>query len=206
MRRVGDEKAVSVDVRLISATHRDLRAQIANGRTREDFYYRIKVFEVDMPPLRQRKEDVPELAMHFISELCKTSGRTPPGLAAEAMRALVQHDWPGNVRELRNAIEHALVTAVGSAIRLVDLPVEIRVAAARAPGSAPPAPAATPARADDERGRIEDALERTGGNRSEAARLLGVSRVTLWKRMRRLGLGAAGESDESNDDESQRGR
>jgi two-component system response regulator HydG len=216
VRRVGDERAIPVDVRLISATHRDLRAQIASGRTREDFYYRIKVFEVELPPLRARKDDVPELALHFVSELCHAAGRTPPGVSADVLRALVQHDWPGNVRELRNAIEHALVSAVGSAIRLADLPVEIRVAAARAlqpmattvPMATPVAPVASATPGEDERVRIEAALERTGGNRSEAAKLLGVSRVTLWKRMRRLGLGAAtsdaGEADESTDEQPPR--
>jgi two-component system, NtrC family, response regulator HydG len=193
IRRVGDDKAIAVDVRLVSASHRDLRALVAAGRMREDFYYRIKVFEIAMPALRDRREDIPALANHFAVELGRASGKPHIAIAADALRALLDHPWPGNVRELRNAIEHALVTVSGSTIQLQDLPVELRRRGARP--AAAPEPALGPHLArtragspDARREEIEEALRSSGGNRAEAARQLGIGRVTLWKRMRRLGM------------------
>jgi PAS domain S-box-containing protein len=189
IRRVGDETAVPVDVRLVSASHRDLRALVAAGQMREDFYYRIKVFEVDMPPLRDRREDIALLANHFAIELGQAAGKPRLAISADALRALIAHRWPGNVRELRNAIEHALVTVATTAIQLHDLPVEIRgvrdKSVAHEPAAAPKPVTAT---TRNLREQIEEALRRSGGNRAEAARLIGIGRVTLWKRMRRLGM------------------
>jgi two-component system, NtrC family, response regulator HydG len=192
IRRVGDESAIPVDVRLVSASHRDLRALVAAGQMREDFYYRIKVFEIDLPALRDRREDIALLANHFASELGQAAGKPRVAISADALRALIAHRWPGNVRELRNAIEHALVTVATSSIQLHDLPVEVRGARDARPLAPEPAPAPRPppaaATAETLREQIEDALRRSGGNRAEAARLLGIGRVTLWKRMRRLGM------------------
>jgi two-component system response regulator HydG len=195
IRRVGDENAIPVDVRLVSASHRDLRALVADGRMREDFYYRIKVFAIDLPALRDRREDIPALANHFAAELGQAAGKPRVVISAEALRALLAHRWPGNVRELRNAIEHALVTVAASTIQLKDLPLEVRdTRDARAPGPDAAiahragAPAATAASPPGMRERIEQALRQSGGNRAEAARILGIGRVTLWKRMRRLGM------------------
>jgi PAS domain S-box-containing protein len=191
--QVGDDRPIAVDVRLVSASHRDLKALVAAGRMREDFYYRIKVFEVAMPALRDRREDIPALASHFAVELGRAAGKPHIAIAPDAQRALLAHPWPGNVRELRNAIEHALVTVNGSTIQLHDLPVELRGADARSAAGPEPAvgPHPTGARAGSpgaQRDEIEEALRRSGGNRAEAARLLGIGRVTLWKRMRRLGM------------------
>jgi len=190
IRRLGDEGAIPVDVRLVSASHRDLRALVAAGQMREDFYYRIKVFEIDMPPLRDRREDIPALAGHFATELGQAAGKPRLAISAEALRALLAHRWPGNVRELRNAIEHALVTVANSTIQLHDLPVEVRGVreAKPPPPEAAPRPPVAAAGSPGKREQIEDALRRSGGNRAEAARLLGIGRVTLWKRMRRLGM------------------
>jgi transcriptional regulator with PAS, ATPase and Fis domain len=187
IRRVGDEHAIAVDVRLVSASHRDLRALVADGRMREDFYYRIKVFEIDMPALRDRREDIPALANHFASELGAAAGKPSVALSSEALRALLAHRWPGNVRELRNAIEHALVTMVAGTIQLDDLPIEVR--GPREARTTIPDPARRSAAvAGSPREQIEEALRQSGGNRAEAARILGIGRVTLWKRMRRLGM------------------
>ncbi len=185
IRRLGDEHAVAIDIRLISATHRDLRALVATGQVREDFFYRIRVFEIDMPPLRARPDDIPMLASHFATELGRLANKPHVMIAQDAMKRLVEYDWPGNVRELRNAIERAIVGVERGAVQVGDLPPEVRgeteeVAATVAP---------------DVRGAIEEALRQSGGNRTEAARLLGISRVTLWKRMRRLGLAAAEEDE-----------
>ena len=136
-----------------------------------------RVFEIEMPPLRARRDDVPALAARFIEVLSRGAERGRVRLAGDAMRALMQYDWPGNVRELRNAIEHALVTMAGDVVRAVDLPAEI--------SNVRKTPSA---QVGDERTRIEDALKAAHNNRSEAARQLGISRVTLWKKMRKLGL------------------
>ncbi|HEX7897277.1 MAG TPA: sigma 54-interacting transcriptional regulator [Planctomycetota bacterium] len=181
IRRVGDEKPFKVDVQLVTATNRNLRELLASGAMREDFYYRVRVFEIHLPPLRERKDDIPLIVSHFVEEFSLSKRKKIRGIAAEAMRFLMDYPWPGNVRELRNALEHAFVTVSEDAIQLSDFP-----AALRAPAPAPArAPAGPP---DPERKRIEDALRKSGGHRGKAAELLGCSRVTLWKNMRRLGL------------------
>jgi PAS domain S-box-containing protein len=204
IRRVGDEKSIPIDIRLVSASHHDLRGLVASGRMREDFFYRIKVFEIAMPSLRDRREDIPELANHFATELGRAAGKPRLAISAEALRALLAHRWPGNVRELRNAIEHALVTITSSTIQLQDLPSEVRgTAEPKLSSPEPTAPAAgAPAQSVPPgamRERIEDALRRSRGNRAEAARLLGIGRVTLWKRMRRLGM-TTDDNDRTSDE------
>jgi PAS domain S-box-containing protein len=185
IRRVGDDRAIKVNVRLVAATNRDLNLLIAQGQLREDFYYRIRVFEIQLPPLRERKEDVTLIVEHFIEELSKATGRRVRGVEPDALKALLDYSWPGNVRELRNSVEHAFVTVQGDRLRLSDLPFEIRAAS--------PAPASPSARAADpeERARILEALHRSSGKKSEAAQRLGISRVTLWHRMRTLGIDPA---------------
>jgi transcriptional regulator with GAF, ATPase, and Fis domain len=179
VRPVGGETASKVDVRIIAATNRDLEEDLASGRLREDFYYRIRVFEVVLPPLRERLEDLPVLAERILKELAAVAGRRVPSLEPAALRKLESYRWPGNVRELRNALEHALVTARGDSVRAVDLPP---LTDSRRPGP-PPAP-----RDPGEAERILEALRAEKGHRSRAAKRLGVSRVTLWHRMKALGL------------------
>lgn len=181
IRRVGDDRATRVDVRLITATHRDLKQLVQTGQMREDFYYRINVFPVTLPPLRERREDIPLLIDYFLQTLPAARGRGVTGIAKDALVRLMDYSWPGNIRQLRNAVEHALVTVTGDRITLLDLPPEIRDL--RHPLA--PVPTAVPSA---ERTELIDALQQTHGNRTEAARLLGVSRVTLWKRMRKWGL------------------
>src|SRR6185295_4273525 len=113
IRRVGDERVLKVDVRVITATNRDLKSLLEKGELRQDFYYRIAVYPVALPPLRDRRDDVPLLVDHFVAERAKARGIPTPGVETEALRSLMEYSWPWNVRELRNAIEHAFVTLEG---------------------------------------------------------------------------------------------
>jgi two-component system response regulator AtoC len=126
VRRVGETRPVQVDVRVVAATHRDLRAAAAQGRFREDLFYRLNVFPVQLPPLRERKEDIPLLAAHLLDKHSKAMGRTLAGLTPEVLRALMGYPWPGNVRELENAIMRAVAVATGSEVTERDLPLEVR--------------------------------------------------------------------------------
>ena len=180
IRRVGDSRTRQVDVRLVTATNNERKKLGASGAAREHFFYRIHVFEIHMPPLRERPEDIPLLVEHFIDELCRKKGQRTDGIARDALQALTRYHWPGNVRQLRNAIEHACVTVSGDRISLLDLPPDVRSPDRPAP------PVATPALSQEEqseRDQIVAALDQTGGNRTKAAKLLGTSRVTLWKKI-----------------------
>lgn len=126
VRRVGETRSVQVDVRVVAATHRDLRAAAAQGRFREDLFYRLNVFPVQLPPLRERKEDIPLLAAHLLDKHCKTMGRTLEGMTPEALRVLMGYPWPGNVRELENALMRAVAVAAGPGVTERDLPPEVR--------------------------------------------------------------------------------
>ncbi|HEX7897276.1 MAG TPA: sigma 54-interacting transcriptional regulator [Planctomycetota bacterium] len=182
IRRVGDERVIPVDVRVVTATNRDLPGLIERGLLREDFYYRIRVFEIKLPPLRERKDDISLMVNHFIDELSRSVGKKIRGIEPEALTCLLDYAWPGNVRELRNALEHAFVTVRGDILGLRDLPIEIR--------AAPPALETRPAPSGDpgERARILQALQDSDGRKGDAAKRLGISRVTLWHRMRILGV------------------
>lgn len=203
VRRVGDDRALKVDVRLVTATNRDLKRLIDSGDFREDFYYRIHVFEIRLPPLRERREDIPLLAQQFIRDLARSHHRDVSGIARDALQRLLSYHWPGNVRELRNAIEHAFVTVAGDSISLFDLPIEIRApdvpettGLRPPPERRPESPAdrrrqeesAPPELTDAQRAdrdRIVAALKATDGNKAAAARQLGISRVTMWKKVRK---------------------
>lgn len=184
--RVGGEGTIPVDVRLITATHKDLRDAIVEGALREDFYYRIRVFEIRMPALRERPADVPELALHFAKTLGPLYRRSLEGLSKDALECLVRYPWPGNVRELRNAIEHALVVGSGPVLGLFDLPDDVRLGTSVRSGSTG-VQRAGPLRPDQEaeKLRILDALDEHGWNRTRTAAAIGISRVTLWKKIRR---------------------
>lgn len=204
IRRVGDDKPMNVDVRIVTATNRDLMSLIKSGDFREDFYYRIHVFEVHLPALRERKEDIPLLADRFIDELAEVHRHDVSGIARDALQCLMDYRWPGNVRELRNAIEHAFVTIGGDAITLFDLPSEIRIPQVEAPGQ-PDVKSALPSAAPEtgpkpfdiadlsekqreDRLRVLAALKETEGNKTAAAKALGISRVTMWKKVRKYGI------------------
>lgn len=185
IRRVGDDKGMKVNVRLITATNRDLKNLLATGAMREDFYYRIRVFEIILPPLRERREDIPLLVHHFISEGSKTHRHPVTDIAKDAMQHLMNYSWPGNIRELKNAVEHAFVTVSDDVLTILDLPPELRTYQPAFNGSAVPA---LTSEQIEERRSIVEALERANGSKTQAAKLLGVSRVTLWKKLNKLGI------------------
>ncbi len=186
IRRVGDERATKVNVRLITATNKKLKQILATGEMREDFYYRIRVFEITMPPLRERREDIPLLVNHFISDYSKIYQHPVAGMAQDAMQHLVKYSWPGNVRELRNAIEHAFVTVEGDCLTLLDLPSEIRSLESNSPNTIRHSPISS--EDEQERDKILAALRQTKGRKLEAAKLLGISRVTLWKKLQKFAI------------------
>ena len=188
IRRVGDDNPIPTDVRLLSATNRDLMERIEEERIREDFYYRIRVFDIHMPSLRERAEDIPVLAQHFLEQVSQTHGKSTRGISQDGLERLVQYHWPGNVRELRNAIEHALVVQRGDTVGLLDLPTNVR-GSANTTRTALGARELTPEQ-EAERLRILAALESNRWNRSSTAESLGVSRVTLWKKMGRYQIEA----------------
>ena len=186
IRRVGDERGIKVNVRLLTATNKDLKSLLASGEMREDFYYRIRVFEITLPPLRNRREDLPLLVNHFIAEASRVHHRAVKDIANDALQHLMNYSWPGNVRELKNAIEHAFVIVSGDCVTLLDLPSEIRESVSKPTSPSTPVPLNPLGQA--ERQRIEDALSKANGQKTEAAKLLGISRVTLWKKINRLGI------------------
>jgi len=185
--RVGDSTTRPVDVRILAATHQPLRRLVEEGRFRQDLFYRMNVIPVRVPPLRERREDVPLLTGHFLEELGGTGGRSVARVSPDAMRVLMDHRWPGNVRELRNAVEHALVKCRGPVLLVEDLPRELIEESAGVTRMAHEREAAA---VPDERERILAALAATSWNRSRAAEQLGINRSTLWRRMQRLGIGA----------------
>ncbi|MBP8129390.1 MAG: sigma 54-interacting transcriptional regulator [Candidatus Hydrogenedentes bacterium] len=189
--RVGESLTRRVDVRVIAATHRDLTALAREGLFREDLYYRLKVFPIHLPPLRERKEDIGPLTEHFVRLFRERTGKAITGLTPDAMRMVMDHAWPGNVRELENAIAHGFVTCAGGLIGPFDLPVELRRAGvcAAEPENARRAAYEGPAR----RGKVTrdvlvQALEATGWNKAEAARRLGMDRTSVWRHMKALGV------------------
>ena len=173
--RVGGTRTIRADVRVLAATNRDLKAAISQGGFREDLYYRLAVFEIPLPPLRERPEDIPVLADAFLEEAGRAIGRPAAGISDGARAALRAYRWPGNVRELRNAIERAVILAEGGPVRGEHLPLGI-AADAKAPE-----PAKT--LQGTERDMILDALAKAGNNKSKAARLLGLTRAQLRSRL-----------------------
>ena len=172
--------------RLVAASHAELAARVRDGRFREDLYYRLNVIAVEVPPLRRRAEDLPWLAARLLAEASMRFGLGPRRFSPAALAALDEHDWPGNVRELRNRIERAAALTEAEAIGPADLFPEAALAVPER--GQPPQGALASAVDAAARAAIEEALARAGGSRAEAARLLGISRTTLWKRMRDLGV------------------
>ena len=182
IRRVGAERTIKVNARVVAATNRDLRAAVAAGTFREDLYFRLGAFVITVPPLRDRREDIPALVHDFVRRAAIRVKKDVETVSAEAMTALMNYRWPGNVRELEHAIERAVIVARGASLRLRELPPEI-------------SQKARPLSTDDsldlqaqEHAMIERALERFRGNRREAAEALKISTVTLWRKMKTYGL------------------
>jgi DNA-binding NtrC family response regulator len=191
--RLGGTRTVKVDVRLIAATNRDLREALEQGTFREDLYYRLNVVPIDIAPLRQRKEDIPDLVNLFISRFAGDSGKPVEGITQEAMQILVNYHWPGNVRELQNIIERACALAKGVVLKVEDIHLDVRPArAVNGAGNFLP-DGMTLEQWEDE--MIRESLRRANGNKSQAARLLGLSRNALRYRLSKIGIADEGEKE-----------
>jgi two-component system response regulator AtoC len=206
LERVGGNETIKVDVRVVSATNRNLEKMIEEGEFREDLYYRLNVFPINLPPLRDRLDDLPVLANHFAAKFARQMGKPPQGLAPDGMAKLREYNWPGNVRELENIIERAMILSKGAPLASVHLDFGRRAAThSNTPSGAVPVmtPAASsapmPAAAEDgkslaerllesERKEIVAAVEKSRGNIASAARMLGINRSTLYYRLRKHGL------------------
>jgi two-component system, NtrC family, response regulator PilR len=194
IRRVGGSRDLPVAARIVAATNRDLGAEVQAGHFREDLFYRLNVIQIRMPPLRDRRDDLPLFVAHFLDRFAAEQGRRPPRLAPEAERILLAHAWPGNVRELANVVERAVTLCTGDVIDPAVLPPNLRGSGAPA---APAAAAALPDGGLDlqahldaiERALLEEALARTGGVKTEAARLLSLTFRSLRYRLAKYGIG-----------------
>lgn len=202
--RVGGAEEIQSDFRLLAATHRDLVAAVAEGEFREDLYYRLAVFELELAPLRERREDIPELVSIFQREMARGLGtETEPGFSADALQLILEHPWPGNVRELRNAVHRAFVASAGGTIRREHLPPRMLTPKQNSggPGNLDamnlrgPAPqglpmSETPVLDRDalDRAHVMQALQQSHGRVDEAARMLGVGRTTLYRKRKKYGL------------------
>src|SRR6202522_1022338 len=184
--RLGGTKTLKVDVRLIAATNRDLREALEQGTFREDLYYRLNVVPIDIAPLRQRKEDIPDLANLFISRFAGDSGKPIEDITPEAMQVLVNYHWPGNVRELQNIIERACALAKGVVLKVEDIHLDVRPARAMNGADNFLPEGMTLEQWEDE--MIRESLRRAHGNKSQAARLLGLSRNALRYRLSKIGI------------------
>lgn len=199
--RVGDNREIPVNVRVVVATNKNLRNLVSKGKFREDLFYRLNVFPIHLPPLRERGADIPLLIQHFIDKFRSRSGSQIFTCSPDAMRILMAYCWPGNVREVENTIEHAFVLCRKNEIQVVDLPHELKVAAVREGICAqklagieqtfyPSSLRYQKAGRHSELTReiIESELEKAGGNKTAAAKVLGISKVGLWKKMKKLGM------------------
>jgi two-component system response regulator HydG len=190
-------KARHADVRLIAATNRDLAAEVAAGRFRDDLYYRLNVIAITCPPLRHRHGDVPLLAQHFLRKYCLRDGRAVKGFTPAAIEALERHAWPGNVRELENAVERSVVLARADLIDVGDLPPA--VPGERTDGGEMTVAIGTPLE-EVERRLIEETLRRTKGDKKLAAQLLGIAARTIYRKLDLYAAGRVGESGEASGD------
>lgn len=171
--RLGDTKTRRANVRIIASTNKNLRELIKQGQFREDLYYRLSVVKLLLPPLRERKEDIPALVNYFIEKYSRKYSRKIRSITSEAMRILLSYNFPGNVRELENVIEHAVITCRGTLIKQEDLQIEMENNSMEM---------------IEERERIKRVLEEVGGNKSLAAKILGMHRTTLWRKLKEFGI------------------
>jgi DNA-binding NtrC family response regulator len=188
--RVGESQSRRTDARIIAATNLDLRRAVQEGRFREDLFYRLRVVPIEIPPLRERREDIEPLATYLLARVAARQGRALR-FSPDALRALLDYAWPGNVRELENALEYAVAVCKGQTILPEDLPTEVQLTSlgpAIAPGMPAPPAAGDLGRSRREVELLREALEAHRWRRVEAARALGISRATLWRRMREAGL------------------
>ena len=184
VRRVGANQPTTVDARVVAATNRDLQQRVREGAFREDLFYRLNVIPVTLPPLRERREDIPLLAETFLQRVAQKQGRAVR-LSPDAIECLLRYPWPGNVRELENAMERTAILSPGDSVGAGDLPAHI--AAGIVVGAAPNLPAQQ-GLAEVERVHILQTLERVGWNHSRAAEVLRIGRTTLWRKLKEYGL------------------
>jgi PAS domain S-box-containing protein len=182
--RVGDNRPIQIDARIISATNRDLKTLVKKGLFREDLFYRINVIPIQIPPLRERSNDIPLLAEHFFRRVQLKNETAIKGISKDAMALLMAYAWPGNVREMKGTFEYAFVACQGEWIRPEDLPPDLFQH--RSPAQLPETSPAS--RNESIKQQLIRALEKAGGNQTRAAEILGVTRVTVWNRMKRFGL------------------
>ena len=186
--RVGGTQTLRVNVRVVAATNKNLEEEVRRGRFREDLWFRLNVVPIHMPPLRERKEDVPALVQHFCEHYCRENGFRLKQIAPEAMARLQSHDWPGNIRELRNAIERFVIMTATDTITAADLPLNLQVSQPMLKSAFQPGQTLREVRDQVERDYILACLESTGGNITQAAQILGIERSNLHKKMRALGV------------------
>jgi len=184
--RLGATRRLKVDVRLVAATNRDLRAALEQGTFREDLYYRLNVVPINIPPLREHKEDIPYLVVYFIERFARDSGKPIQGITPAGLDLLTEFHWPGNVRELENIIERAVAFSTGQVIDVRDIHLDISPSRPSAASTDFLPEGLTLEQWEDE--MIKEALRRANGNKSQAARLLGLSRNALRYRLSKMGL------------------
>ena len=187
-RSLGSTRMLKADFRVITATNRPIAQALAENRLRSDLYYRINTFQIEVPPLRERKEDIPPLVNTFVQRFAKQLGKAEPTIAPEAFQKLLDYSWPGNVRELQNAIEYAVVLARNDIVGIKELPAEIQLPPALQTSPAPVRRSGVASLDDMERETILQALTQTHGNKKKAAELLGIQRPTLYNKMKRYAI------------------
>jgi DNA-binding NtrC family response regulator len=187
-RSLGTTRMLKADFRVITATNRPIAQALAENRLRSDLYYRINTFQIEVPPLRERKEDIPPLVNTFVQRFAKQLGKAEPTIAPEAFQKLLDYSWPGNVRELQNAIEYAVVLARNDVIGIKELPAEIQLPPALQTSPVPVRRSGVASLDDMERETILQALTQTHGNKKKAAELLGIQRPTLYNKMKRYAI------------------
>jgi two-component system, NtrC family, response regulator AtoC len=195
-RRVGGDADITVDVRVIAATHRDLKKAVSENRFREDLYFRLNVVPIEVPPLRERPEDIQALATHYVAWFCRDLGRAPARIHPQAMAALAHYAWPGNVRELKNTIERIVLLEADDEIRVEHLPTEMHHPGAQPVGAEPFPKGAVRPLAEVEKMAIEHALSVCDGNKTRAAQQLGISRQTLRTKLKEYAI--ADDADEAD--------
>jgi transcriptional regulator with PAS, ATPase and Fis domain len=187
-RSLGSTRMLKADFRVITATNRPIAQALAENRLRSDLYYRINTFQIEVPPLRERKEDIPPLVNTFVQRFAEQLGKAEPTIAPEAFQKLLDYSWPGNVRELQNAIEYAVVLARNDIIGIKELPAEIQLPPALQTTPAPVRRSGVASLDDMERETILQALTQTHGNKKKAAELLGIQRPTLYNKLKRYAI------------------
>jgi DNA-binding NtrC family response regulator len=187
-RSLGSTRMLKADFRVITATNRPIAQALAENRLRSDLYYRINTFQIEVPPLRERKEDIPPLVNTFVQRFAEQLGKAEPTIVPEAFQKLLDYSWPGNVRELQNAIEYAVVLARNDIIGIKELPTEIQLPPALQTSSAPVRRSGVASLDDMERETILQALTQTHGNKKKAAELLGIQRPTLYNKLKRYAI------------------